>query len=333
MGDAASPSTWVVVTRPEREAARWVQALQALGLAAVPLPLMAFGPPTDPGELARAWQAVPKCDAVMFVSPQAVHAFWEASPPGFLKLFWPIALSGINKSAIYLKLDRRRAGSDADADADASERSGLDAAVRAHRLRCWAPGPGTAQALRQWGVPPESIDQPTASAAQFDSEALWPVVQAGLHPGMRVLVVRGESDAAAESISSTPAAPAAFDVGTAPPRTGNGREWLVRQCEAAGVEVLFCVAYRRQPPQWGPPQQALAQQALATGAVWLLSSSESLGYLQQLLPAASWQGATALATHPRIAQAALDSGFGRVWQSRPALADVAAVLRSHLAPL
>jgi uroporphyrinogen-III synthase len=299
----AAPAAWVVVTRPEREAAAWVQGLQAQGLSAVPLPLLAFGPPSDADSVARAWQALPQCDAVMFVSPQAVHAFWESRPRVDFKLNKPLSLGINGESALVF--------------ADWPEQSAHIAA--AHRKgnatgpRCWAPGPGTARALGEWGVPPACIDQPPAGAAQFDSEALWPVVQPSLRPGMQVLVVRGESDAAADGQASG---------------QGSGRDWLVRQCEAAGASVRFCAAYRRQSPQWGPGQLALAHQAVAAGAVWLLSSSESLGHLRRLLPTAAWGHATALATHPRIAQAARAFGFGHVWQSRPALADVAAQLHA-----
>jgi uroporphyrinogen-III synthase len=263
---------------------------------------------------------LPQWDALMFVSPQAVHAFWEAKPTDVFRDFSPFALAVHEKAATDIEMSASRTGS----------------VALACRPRFWAPGPGTAKALLQWGVPADCIDQPPATAAQFDSESLWPVVQPRLRPGMRVLLVRGESDAppstgavqSAPTPSASVAAPGLHAMRSMP---GNGRDWLMRQCEAAGVEVHACAAYRRQSPSWGPAQQALARQALAQGAVWLLSSSESLGHLQRLMPAASWQGAVALATHPRIAQAAQAAGFARVWQSRPALADVAQALHAHLA--
>lgn len=299
------PAACVVVTRPEREAAVWVQGLQAQGLWAVPLPLMAFGLPSDAGALARAWQSLPDCQAVMFVSPQAVHAFWEGRPLSIYKENRSISLDFKGDAALFF----------ADLAQARNSTHAAPAEAGAPGLRCWAPGPGTARALMDWGVPPDCIDQPPAGSVQFDSEALWPVVQPGLRPGMQLLVVRGESDTAADGQGLG---------------QGSGRDWLVRQCEAAGVGVHYCAAYRRQAPHWGPEQLALAQQAVVNGAVWLLSSSESLGHLQRLMPAATWGHAAALATHPRIAQAAQAMGFGQVWQSRPALADVAALLqRQH----
>lgn len=321
-GESPQLPGWVVVTRPEREAAVWVQALRAQGLQAVALPLMAFGPPSDPQALPGAWRLLPQLDALMFVSPQAVHAFWEAKPPEYFENFFHFTLDGKGKLATSSEVSA----------------SSMGFGALPCRPRFWAPGPGTAKALLQWGVPAECIDQPPATAPQFDSESLWPVVQPRLRPGMRVLLVRGESDAppSTDAVQSAPTPHASVAAAAPGPdairfKPGNGRDWLMRQCEAAGVEVHACAAYRRQSPHWGPPQQALAQQALAQGAVWLLSSSESLGHLQHLMPAASWQGAAALATHPRIAQAAQAAGFARVWQSRPALADVAQALHAHLA--
>jgi uroporphyrinogen-III synthase len=62
--------------------------------------------------------------------------------------------------------------------------------------------------------------------------------------------------------------------------------------------------------------------------VWLFSSSEAVANLRALLPDQSWQQARAVATHPRIAQAARDAGFAVVCESRPALADVVASIES-----
>lgn len=145
-------------------------------------------------------------------------------------------------------------------------------------------GPGTSAALRAAGV--AQVQEPAPDAAQFDSEALWARIRGGPWAGRRVLVVRGEQ----------------------------GRDWLAQQLQAAGAQVRFVNAYRRLPPQLdGSGQALLAQaQALPSAHCWLFSSSEAVGHLQRLAPGASWQAARALASHPRIAQAARDAGFGRV---------------------
>lgn len=297
---APQTPTWpVVVTRPEREALAWVQALGAAGFDPLPLPLMGFGPPTDLAALARGRQAVVHVGAVMFVSPQAVHAFFQGN---------------LSKKSL-LSLDNK--------GLFATINDSLESPSPWHTgaVRCWAPGPGTARALVQWGVPPDCIDQPPAQAPQFDSEALWPVVKAQAVAGFKLLLVRGET-------VGSPGGPTPAHAGCLPANTGTGRDWLVYQCEAAGAQVTYCVAYRRCAPTWSDQQASAARSALNRQAVWLLSSAESVGYLQQLMPGERWLPARALATHPRIAESARALGFGQVWQVRPALQDVLAFLKT-----
>jgi len=174
----------------------------------------------------------------------------------------------------------------------------------AGQTRCWAPGPATARALLAAGVPSGRIDQPDAAAENFDSESLWREVGPQVAPGHRLLVVRGQSEAV-----------------TASPQ-GNGRDWLAQQCRARGGSVDWCVAYRRQAPAWGDEERAQAIAASRDGSVWLLSSSEALDHLAGLLPGTDWSQARAMATHPRIAQAAARIGFGIIRESRPTLEDM-----------
>ncbi len=184
--------------------------------------------------------------------------------------------------------------------------------------RFWAPGPGTArqlaQALARLGIAPDRIDAPAADAAQFDSEHLWPVVTPQVRAGCRILVVRGVSVDAPVSTGSV---------------AGNGRDWLIRQCEAMGAQVDGCVAYERRPPVLREGDVQRMTEATKAGSVWVFSSSEALAALRVLQPRAPWGAATALATHPRIAQAAREAGFGRVIESRPGLDDVLRALESE----
>jgi uroporphyrinogen-III synthase len=172
-------------------------------------------------------------------------------------------------------------------------------------VRCWASGEGTAQAWRAWGVDPARIDQPPHDAAQMDSEALWPVVRHQLGPGVRVLIVRGVS-----------------------PDGRTGRDWLAQRCREAGARVEERVVYRRGPPAWDADRAAQARQAVGPSAVWLFSSSEAIANLAQLLPHAPWGHTRAIATHPRIADAARALGLGQVHTCRPALPDVLQALES-----
>lgn len=256
----------VIVTRPAREAAQWVAELSLGGFEAHALPLIAIEPVADAQPLRQAWKGLGGYAALMFVSGNAVHHFFEANQPP--------APMGWGDSAI--------------------------------KTRAWAPGPGTREALLAAGVPPGQVDAPAADAAQFDSEALWRVVAPQVKAGDRVLVVRG-GDGQGQ---------------------GAGRDWLAAQLAAAGAQVETVVAYLRRSPQLSQPQLALARRAAADGSAWLFSSSEAIGHLRALLPAQDWAQARAVATHPRIAQAARDAGFGVVCESRPALAAVVAALES-----
>ena len=185
------------------------------------------------------------------------------------------------------------------------------AALHSFTPRAFATGPGTVAALLACDVAAEGIDAPDAQAGQFDSEALWQVVRGQIKPGNRVLIVRGTQDAA-EAVASK----------------GEGRDWFAQQVEAAGAQVEFVVAYRRQPPVLGINSVALVQNAARDGSVWLFSSSEAVANLQTACPGQSWQQARAVATHPRIAQAAQDAGFGTVVTARPALSDIVASIES-----
>jgi uroporphyrinogen-III synthase len=149
------------------------------------------------------------------------------------------------------------------------------------------------------------VDAPSPRAAQFDSETLWQHVAGQVGEGDRVLIVRGEET------------------------DGNaaGRDWLAEQLVAAGAQVRAIAAYRRAAPVLSQAQRTCALLG-ATQGVWLFSSSQGIANLRGLLPSQDWSQARALATHPRIAQAARLAGFGVVCESRPSLDAVAAALES-----
>ncbi len=70
----------VIVTRPQREAQDWVQALQQAGHDAQALPLIAIAPAPDAAALQRAWRQLDGCLGLMFVSANAVDGFFAARP-------------------------------------------------------------------------------------------------------------------------------------------------------------------------------------------------------------------------------------------------------------
>ncbi|CAM4031813.1 uroporphyrinogen-III synthase [Roseateles saccharophilus] len=152
-------------------------------------------------------------------------------------------------------------------------------------------GPGSAQALAARGVPAASIVQPAADAASLDSEHLWEQLAPRRDwAGARVLLLRGDG----------------------------GREWLAERLAGAGARVEAVAVYHRAGPCLNAAEQALlgAAQADPAGFAWLFSSAEAVGHLQGLWGGAP-AGQRAIATHPRIAEAARAAGFGPVVLARP----------------
>lgn len=155
-------------------------------------------------------------------------------------------------------------------------------------------GSGTTRALLAAAWPPENCIQP-ASGASVDSEGLWAQLSPRDWVGRRVLIVRGQE----------------------------GRSWLMRQWQQAGATVDVVVAYERRLPRWSAVESDLARQALANPrqTLWSLTSSEAVRHLGQLMPApaSQWAASHAAVTHPRIAEAARDLGFGDVQTLTPDL--------------
>lgn len=259
------------MTRPERDARRWVEALQQRGLQAEALPLIDIRALPDSPAVQEAWRTLDSYAALMFVSGNAVDSFFAS-----------------NEAPAHMQ------------NRDAAINSG------ANTPRFMAPGPGTVAALAAAGVPASRIDAPAADAAQFDSEALWSLVGQRDWQGRRVLIVRGQS-ASAEAGAGA-----------------NGRDWLARQWRAGGAQVEFLAVYQRRAPVFDAAQLQIIEHAARDGSVWLFSSSEAVAHL----PPQDWSQARAIATHPRIADAARAAGWGVVAESRPALEDIVASIES-----
>lgn len=275
----------VVVTRPQPEAQAWVDTLAQKGVRAIALPLIEIYPSRCVAELVSVWVEITRFQAVMFVSASAVRHFFAARPP----------------------------------------ESCLTTSAAIATWRAWATGPGTAKALLQVGMPSERIDCPSADSPQLDSEALWAQVKPQID---------GTVDAVWQDHRPTGPRRVLIVCGSDAQGHRAGRDWLAQQLSALGVHVEFAVAYERHGPQWSTAMQAQARQAsLSDGggglsqdaSVWVFSSSEAIANLRQTLPDLNWAPVCAVATHPRIAQAARAAGFGVVCESRP---DLDAVLAS-----
>lgn len=153
----------VIVTRPARDAAPWVDGMAAAGLDAVALPLIAVEPVANPEPIHQAWGRLDRYTGVMFVSGNSVEHFHASKPVSA-----PVSIA---RTAI---------------------KSGANAGVAPRSL---ATGPGTVAALMRAGVPAASIDAPAPQAGQFDSEALWGVMGASVKAGQHFLIVRGQDGA------------------------------------------------------------------------------------------------------------------------------------------
>ena len=79
----------VLVTRPAREAQRWVHELRLAGINAFSLPLIDIGPPPEEDAVRQQWARLDRFDAVMFVSGNAVDRFFALRPPSLPD--WPSA--------------------------------------------------------------------------------------------------------------------------------------------------------------------------------------------------------------------------------------------------
>jgi uroporphyrinogen-III synthase len=235
--------------------------------------------------------ALPLIEIAALEDPSALHAAWRRLPDYRAVMF-------VSAAAVTHFFKQKEAAMPAP-----SAQVAIDWIAS---KRCWATGPGTARALQRAGVDAARIDAPPPEAGQFDSEALWPIVRAQVVPGARVLLVRG-GDAEARPM---------------------GRDWLSREIAAAGGLCETVVAYRRLAPAFGEPESRIAVHGARAPAVWLFSSSEAVANLCRAMPQTSWREARAIATHPRIEQAAREAGFGSVRGALPRLDAIVASIES-----
>lgn len=288
MNPAAQPLR-VIVTRPEDEARDWVRQLAQAGFAAEALPLIGIRPAAEPGDHVALEKARSE------LSQYAACLFVSGNAVRhFFKGFRPFDDVG---------------------RAQAAMKSIATAVSLPVSLSLLAPGPGTAAALRDAGAPAWQVETPALDAEQYDSEALWQQIGGRDWAGQRVLVVRGRVGRPSDR-DADPAEPAA-----------PGRDWIARQWQAAGAQVDFLSVYERVRPSLTLAQRARAETARDDGSVWLFSSSEAVANLAAST-ALDFSRGLAIATHPRIANAAESAGWGVVKQSRPELGELVACLRS-----
>ena len=147
------------------------------------------------------------------------------------------------------------------------------------RLRVAAVGPGSAQALHLLGV-----EQVIVPAEKFDSEGLLLMPQLQQIAGWRVMIFRGDG----------------------------GRELLGEVLKDRGASVEYVSCYHRSKPKADIGQ-------LLTADLITVTSSEALGYLQQMLSADDKTTLTRIhaiplfVPHARIAGLAREQGWLQVY--------------------
>ncbi|RXZ38305.1 uroporphyrinogen III synthase [Oxalobacteraceae bacterium CAVE-383] len=173
----------------------------------------------------------------------------------------------------------------------------IDAAF--HHLDAWPAGvaigivgAGSRAALARHGV-----DQSNARiiapllAEKTDSEGLLAALDLPALQDRRVLIVRGQA----------------------------GRDFLSEALRRAGVQVEHVSAYRRVAPPPSPARIAQLRTLLESDSCWIITSSEALRNLLQLLPETALDDAVVkmqqkriIVPHPRIAETARLAGFSCV---------------------
>lgn len=170
----------------------------------------------------------------------------------------------------------------------------IDAAF-AH-IAAWPPGvtlavlgEGSRAALAAHGIAPDRVNIVSpADAAHSDSEHLLQTLDLDALRGRRVLIVRGES----------------------------GRELMADGLRAAGAHVTTIAAYRRGVPALTPALAERLAGLLAVPNDWVITSSEALRGLMQLLArvdlVAKMQQQQLIVPHARIAATARELGLPHV---------------------
>ena len=170
-------------------------------------------------------------------------------------------------------------------------------------------GGSSKEALLRHGIADQNIILPPDSG-RWDSEGLWGQLQ-NFHSdwhGKSVLFLKGEG----------------------------GREWLADTMSSAGVAVSAISVYARMPLNDLSPAWRQLDQAPDTDSIWVLTSSEAVRYLAASIAQGVWRNvsnlrnSSALCSHPNIARAAHEAGFGEVMQCSPGDEAIAQALLTWL---
>ena len=152
-------------------------------------------------------------------------------------------------------------------------------------------------ALKNHGIGLEAIPTPIIipkNNENWDSEGLWQELQSlqSSWQNKKVVIFKGEG----------------------------GRDWLADTLTKAGATVEAISTYSRVPLDLDNPAWHLVREMDLSKSLWLLTSSEAVRYLGEVMNGQftqSLSAASALCPHHNIADAAELIGFGEVFTSEP----------------
>ena len=158
-------------------------------------------------------------------------------------------------------------------------------------------GGSSALALKNHGIGLEENPTPVLipkNNEQWDSEGLWQELQSlkWNWSNRKIVIFKGEG----------------------------GRDWLAETLKNAGATVEAISTYTRVPLDLKNPAWHAIQQMDISQSLWLLTSSEAVRYLGQVVNNQLPQGlqsASALCSHHNIADAAQAVGFSEVFTTDP----------------
>lgn len=286
----SSPRRPVVITRPAAQAGVWQQALQDAGYPVVLLPLLSIHPAPNPQALRDAWLRLTQWDALMFVSANAIDAFFAQRPPdrgwprhGHAPRAWapgPASAQALQAAGVPAHLIDAPAARAAQIDSESLWEQvrgqvgrGFELLIVRGGVASALPGAGHAVALdAQRGAGRDWLGEQVQSAG---GAVEW------LQAYQRGAPLWTDADHARAALARTA-----------------GAVWLFSSSECAAH--LGALTNKRVP-----------------------AGSASTGEAPSC-----WSASVAVATHPRIAQAVRAAGFGTVYLSRPELANVLASIES-----
>ena len=280
----------IVITRPAAQALAWQQALQAAGHPVVLLPCLSIHPAPDLHPLRAAWAELGQWNALMFVSANAIDAFFAQRPAD---MQWP------------QDAHAPRAWVPGPASAKALEA----AAVPAHLI--------DAPDVQAEQFDSESLWEQVRSQVGSGFQLL--VVRGGRASPAHV-AAPGRSPSPSNGIGREWLAEQVESA-------GGSVGWLLAYVRGApqwtDAEYAQAARARDDGAVW------LFSSSECVAHLQALTHSGSAAWRNSAGPGqSSWSGSVALATHPRIAKAARAAGFGTVHLTRPGLADVLASIES-----